>query len=84
MTDEVGAGSEQLTTQHNLAEDACEEISVLIALSQHFIIFTSLPCIGIPAKTPAASAKTINNEVIRFFILGDNYILVKLKLSILL
>jgi hypothetical protein len=41
-TEDVGAGSEQLTAQHNRAASADGECSLLFAFLQHFIILLSI------------------------------------------
>ena len=71
IPDDVGVDSEQLTAQQSWLADACVVLSLLFALSQHFIIPSFGECKGVPATTPVASAKNKNNNVNRFNILND-------------
>ena len=54
--DDIGADSEQLTAQQSRLAKASAVLSLLLALSQHFIISAFGECKGIPAITPVASA----------------------------
>jgi hypothetical protein len=64
--DGVGVDSVQLRAQHKRAASALSDLSLLRALSQHFIFFSFGACSGVPETTPAAIVKTINSNVSRF------------------
>lgn len=66
--DGVGTDSEQLTAQHKSAAFAAGDLSLLFALSQHFIILSFHACSGVPDTTPPARTKTKNSNVSRFTI----------------
>lgn len=61
--EDVGTVSEQFIAQHSRAESACGDCSLLLALSQHFIMWPLSACIGIPASTPLARPKSTNNNM---------------------
>jgi len=56
--DGVGVESEQLTAQHKRVASAEGVLSVDLALSQHFIIFSFGECKGVPETTPPTNAKS--------------------------
>lgn len=66
--DEVGIDSEQLTAQHKRAACAEGVLSLLLALSQHFIMCPLAACSGVPANTPEAKAKSRKSNVSLFTI----------------
>lgn len=67
---DVGEESVQLRAQQSRAALISGVLSLLFALSQHFIIwlFPFPECSGIPASTPPARAKTMNRDVSHLFI----------------
>jgi len=67
--DETGAGSVQLSAQHNLAIVTLVELSRCFALGQQFIIPAFSSCIGMPESTPPARAKITKNDANHLFIL---------------
>ena len=68
VLEEVGVESEQFSPQHNRAILASGDLSLLFALSQHFIILSFDEWSGIPEAMPPRSAKSKNSNVIRFAI----------------
>ncbi|MGB7070660.1 MAG: hypothetical protein WBD22_14300 [Pyrinomonadaceae bacterium] len=66
--DEVGVELEQLTAQHNRDACAAGVLSLLFALSQHFIICPRGACSGVPANTPPARAESKKSNVSLFTI----------------
>ncbi len=71
LPNEVGADSEQFTAQQSRAASALGVLSLLLALSQHFIIWLLAECNGVPDTTPSARAKTNKSKVSRFTIKID-------------
>jgi hypothetical protein len=76
----VGVDSEQLSPQHTRAILAICDLSLLFALSQHFIIPSFGECKGVPETMPPARAKSNSSNVIRFGIKND-YIPCEKKMS---
>ena len=68
MLDGVGVEFEQLTEQHKRAASAAGVISLLLALSQHFIISLLDEWSGVPPRIPLPSVETTKNVVNHFFI----------------
>jgi|CXWL01.1.fsa_nt_gi hypothetical protein len=64
--DEVGTDSEQLTAQHKSAAFAAGDLSLLLALSQHFIILSFGECSGVPDTTPPTRATSTKSNATRF------------------
>jgi len=73
MPGAAGADSEQFTAQHNLLPSAIRVASLLFALSQHFIIFPLLACIGAPERTPPANEISIRMIASRLVINSNIY-----------
>lgn len=65
---ETGAGSEQLTAQQSIAPRTAGVLTLLFALSQHFIILSLRACRGVPARTPPTSVDKIKKAVTKRFI----------------
>lgn len=73
---EMGAAFEQFVAQQRRAASAEGDVSLLFALSQHFIIFPLGEWSGVPATTPPAIAKStkrirtrvnIEHSILRLF-----------------
>jgi len=64
----VGVDSEQFSPQHKRAMLASGDLSLLFALSQHFIILSFGECSGVPDTTPPARAKSKMINISRFAI----------------
>jgi len=71
IPDDVGVDSEQLTAQQSRLPKAAALASLLLALSQHFIISSFGECKGVPDTMPAESAKSRDSNVSRFTIQKD-------------
>lgn len=69
VLEEVGAESLQFNAQHNCAAITSGVLSLLFALSQHFIIWLFPECKGIPANTPLPKAKIRTNDATHLIIL---------------
>lgn len=66
--DGVGVEFEQFIAQHKRAMLASRDLSLLFALSQHFIILSFGEWSGVPDTTPPASAKSKISNVRLFAI----------------
>ena len=63
--EDVGADSEQLTAQHKRDASAAGVLSLLFALSQHFIILLFGEWSGVPERTLLARAKRKKDNISR-------------------
>jgi len=68
MPDGAGIDSVQLTAQHKRVAFAAGDLSLLLALSQHFIILLFDAWRGVPDTTPPARAKSKQSNKSRFAI----------------
>ncbi|MBK8464274.1 MAG: hypothetical protein IPL32_00445 [Chloracidobacterium sp.] len=73
---EIGAAFEQFVAQQRRAASAEGDLSLLLALSQHFIILPLGAWRGVPATTPPTTVKStkriktrviIENSILHFF-----------------
>lgn len=72
--DGVGVELEQFIAQHKRAASAAGVLSLLLALSQHFIIWSRGECKRVPADTSPASTKSKKSNVKRLTIIRDSSI----------
>ena len=68
LPEDVGAEFEQFKAQHKREASADGDLSLLFALSQHFIIDSFDERRGVPDTTPPTSANRIKSNVKRFAI----------------
>lgn len=71
VPEEFGTEFVQFKAQHNWAADTSGVLSLLFALSQHFIISLLPACRGIPANTPFPKAKIRSND--------ENHLIILIK-----
>jgi hypothetical protein len=67
-TGDDGTELEQFKAQHKREASADGDLSLLFALSQHFIILPFGACSGVPETTPPAKVKSRKNNMRRFAI----------------